>query len=168
MAMRRTRRDPEPGEFRDQLSNYNPPEFSGELERAISQDTMADVVISPFLQAGPEATIQQVVEMMNEHKTACVVIVKDRRPVGIFSEHDTMMRLADRYKQIKDLPVSKVMTPDPEVAFETDSPTRVLNMMVTGDFRHVPVVDADGCIKGIIGTRRLIAYLVNFFPGMSG
>ena len=51
------------------------------------------------------------------------------------------------------------MTPDPTVVFENDVPAKVINLMGTGHFRHIPVVDADGRLKGIIGGRRVTQYI---------
>ncbi len=55
--------------------------------------------------------------------------------------------------------MSAVMTPDPVCVYETDTPAKALNLMAVGSFRHIPVLDVDGKIVGIVGPSRTSAYL---------
>lgn len=166
---KRERRKPEPGEFVDPLSNYDPPVYADEMERSMCEDAVTVIDHKPFAAMVSQERISQVLSHMAQDNVACVVIVDhDAKPIGIFSERDVLNRVMDHYPEIAEHPIDEVMTHDPVVVHPTDSPARVLNVMVTGGFRHVPVVDADGHLVGVIGARRTTAYLQRYFPDIAG
>jgi len=55
--------------------------------------------------------------------------------------------------------LTEVMTANPLVVHETDSPGTALNLMAVQSFRHVPILSVDKKVVGIIGPRRLTDYL---------
>lgn len=159
MDRRRKRRAPEPGEYRDPLSNYDPPPYADDMERLLCEDTAAAIALRPMARVAPAAAVERVLREMAERDVACVVVTDRGRPVGIFSERDVLGRVAECFEEMAQRPIAEVMTPDPCVVYESDPPARVLTLMSAGGFRHVPVVNADGKLVGIIGARRLTAYL---------
>jgi len=163
---RRERRTPDGGEFEDPLSNYDPPAYEDDLERSLCEFTVQDSIrYEPFLSVKPDLPVRNVVKLMAAHNGASVVVVDDHnRPLGIFSERDVLIRVAERFEEVADQPVSEFMTPEPVMVHLHDNPAKVLNLMTSGEFRHIPVVDADERLQGIIGTRRLTAYLERHFP----
>jgi len=77
----------------------------------------------------------------------------------VFSERDVLNKIADCFEQVKDQPVSQFMTPQPVVVHESDSSAKALNLMAVGGFRHVPLLDLDDKVVGVIGPRRITNYL---------
>ncbi len=166
---RRERRKPEPGEFEDPLSNFDGPAYEDEFERSLSEDQAVAIEHRPFLAVMADQTIRSTMAMMAEKNIACVVVVNDEnQPVGIISERDVMTRVAGRFDQLADQPIAEVMTPEPVRVYAGDTPARVLNVMVTRGVRHVPVLDADNRLVGVIGARRLTAYLQKHFAEVAG
>ena len=91
-----------------------------------------------------EALIDDIVRELAEHKIGAVVIVDDARTVnGIVSERDVMWSLAQNGASCLRQPVKSIMTRDVVTCTEQDSITKIMELMTTGRFRHVPVV-ADG------------------------
>ena len=162
---RRERRQPEPGEFQDPLSNYDPKEYEDQLEHALLSDTVESIPFDDHLKARADMTVAEAIQLMNDNNFACVVLMDEQRtPIGIFSERDVLVRVSDRYEDVKDLPVSDIMTAQPLTAYNTDSLAHVLNVMVSGGFRHVPVVDQDNKLQGMVGVRKVTAFLQQYFP----
>jgi CBS domain-containing protein len=161
--MKRERRSPEPGDFVDPLSNYDPPTYADAFEKSLCEDEIGRLELRPFAKVEGHTSVRSVLAQMAEHNIACVVVVEDNKPIGIFSERDVLDKLADRYALVVDEPVRKYMTADPYIAYETDSPAQVLNVMGSGGFRHVPVVDVDNNVVGMVGARRMTAYLQQYF-----
>ena len=145
--------------FEDPLSNYAPPSYEDRLQRNLCEDRITEVKHQPFTCVERGASIRSVMARMVELDIACVMIVADERLTGIFSERDVLDRVAERFDQIKDEPIETVMTPDPASVYVTDSPAKALAMMALGGFRHVPVLDLDEQIVGMIGPRRVNSYL---------
>lgn len=166
---KRDRRPPEPGEFEDPLSNYDPPEFEDEFEKSLREDAVTRIDHRPFLSVPVGETVRSALAMMAERDVACLVVVNDAaQPIGIFSERDVLKRVSASFERMADQPVSAVMTESPMVVYASDPPAKVLNVMVNGAFRHVPVVDADGKLMGVVGVRRMIRYLQEQFPEAVG
>jgi CBS domain-containing protein len=105
--------------------------------------------------------------MQNEHR-GCVVITEDGTPdsrlIGIFTERDILYRVVDRGRNPATLPLSEVMTVDPDGVPRGATLAWVLNEMAVGGFRHVPVVDAAGRPVFVISVRDVVHLLVEFFP----
>lgn len=160
MGKRRIRREPEPGEFRDPLSNYDPKVYADELERSLCEDPLTVIECVPVCRVKADVPIREALATMAGENVACLIVVDDDdRPIGMFTERDVMTRVAGRYPGNADRPVESVMTNDPNVIYESESPAHALNIMGSGMFRHLPVVDVDGKLIGVIGARRMTAYL---------
>ena len=161
---KRERRGPEPGEFEDPLSNYDPQEFEDDFERSLMEDSVTSIPVKGYLKLPQTATVAEALRAMGEANDACVVVVDEQeKAVGVFSERDVLVRVARRYREVKDKPLSELMTAEPVVVHTDETPARALNVMVTGGFRHVPVLDESDRVVGMIGARRMTAYLERFF-----
>jgi CBS domain-containing protein len=73
-------------------------------------------------------------------------------------------RVLLEYDEIRDQPVRSIMTADPVFVSDSDSPAAVLCVMAVSGFRHVPVLDADGAIAGIVSPRRITEFLLEHSP----
>ena len=113
----------------------------------------------------PETTpIEDAVRMMLDQKIGAVLVTKDARPIGIFTERDVLQKLG-LGEVGKERPVSEVMTPDPETLGLDDGIAFALNRMVERGYRHIPIVDDQGRALGVLSVREVVAYLVSLMPG---
>lgn len=157
---RRERQEPEPGEFKDPLKNYDPPQYADDFEKSLCEDSVCVIEHEPYTAVTGQTPIRQTLRRMAEENIACVIVVDDEhKPIGILSEQDVVHRIAADYEHLMDDPIHTVMTPNPVIVYESQNPARVLNVMGTGFFRHVPLCDVDGKLIGVIGARRLMRYL---------
>ena len=53
-------------------------------------------------------------------EVACLVVAENMRLVGVFTKRDVLDKVALQFQEIKDRPVSGVMTSQPEFVYETD------------------------------------------------
>lgn len=158
--MRRKRRTASPGKFSDPLSDYSPPEFDDSLEEALCDNDLAAMELTPMVTVGLEVPVKEVMGRMSELGIACVLVIDDdHRLHGVFTERDVLDKVAEQYDHVKDLPIRVVMTLDPICAYEMEMPAKALNMMAVGNFRHVPVLDADDRLTGVLGPRRVTDFL---------
>lgn len=109
----------------------------------------------------PDASVRTAVQMMRDHRIGCVLVVDGARLVGILTERDLLLKLDDADLS---MPVSDLMTPDPETLCADDPISYVLNRMSEGGYRHVPLVDGDGRPTGIVSVRDVVHYLADSFP----
>ena len=109
-------------------------------------------------------TIESVVELLRTNKVGCVLVTNpDGRLAGIFSERDVLLKVLKGYPGNKNSPVSEYMTPDPVTQQPDATIGFVLNLMSTGGFRHMPILDSDGLALGIVSVKDVIDFIVKSF-----
>jgi CBS domain-containing protein len=109
----------------------------------------------------PSAPLVEAIRVMRENRVGCVLLVEAGRLVGIITERDLLLKLEEGDLQ---QPVSRLMTPEPEV-LRLDAPiVYALNKMSVGGFRHIPLVDDAHRPVGIVSVKDIIDYIVDFFP----
>ena len=73
-------------------------------------------------------------------------------------------RIGERGRNPSTLALSEVMTRDTETLPETARFAHLLNKMSVVGFRHVPVVDEEGCPVFVVSVKDVVAILVESFP----
>jgi len=150
-------------EFQDPLENYEPPVYSDKVEEALAEETVAAIQSQPFTTISPDAPIHSAVQVLAGLEIACLLVAEGEQLVGVFSERDVLDRVADRWEDLKDRPVREVMSGDPVFAYDTDSAAAALCVMAASGLRHVPVLDANEKIVGIVSPQRITAFLQQHF-----
>ena len=114
---------------------------------------------------GPDANICDSVDAMNadKSKSGCVLVVREGKLIGIFTERDILVKLAGKGKDWKVEKVSAYMTENPETLLCTANLAFALNKMTMGGFRHVPLVDADKRPIAVVAMKDVVSYLTSFF-----
>jgi CBS domain-containing protein len=110
-----------------------------------------------------DASVVSAVNAMNEHHTACVLVHKNGKLAGIFTERDVLRRVSFREGN-RSWKVESVMTPDPETLPPSASIAFALNKMSEDGYRHIPIVDQDGTAIGVLSLRNIVNFVVDFFP----
>ncbi|KDO28056.1 hypothetical protein SPRG_20216 [Saprolegnia parasitica CBS 223.65] len=81
---------------------------------------------------------------------ACNVVNATGQLVGILTDTDVTRRVLARDIDPETCLVSTVMTASPTCVRMTDPATDALNLMLQGHFKHLPVVDANGEVSGML------------------
>jgi CBS domain-containing protein len=149
----------EPEEFRDPLQNYDPKTYKDPLEKALAEETLASIQCTPVATITPDLPVRAAVKALAGMQVACLLVERDGRLVGVFSDRDVLDRVALEYEQVKDRPVSDFMTSDPVYAYENDSAAAALSIMAVSGFRHVPVTNIDQKVVGIVSPQRVTEFL---------
>ena len=98
----------------------------------------------------PEASVRQLVEVLDEHGIGAVVVSSDGTTVhGIVSERDVVRRLHLDGAAVLDHAVSTIMTAEVHTCPLGDAVQDLAAQMTRGRFRHAPVV-IDGKLAGIV------------------
>jgi CBS domain-containing protein len=97
----------------------------------------------------PDANMTAAIKLLGEKKIGAVLVMSQSRLEGILSERDIVRVLGERGAGALDEPVSSVMTHKVVTCKETDTVAELMEMMTTGKFRHLPVVD-NGKVVGLI------------------
>jgi CBS domain-containing protein len=98
----------------------------------------------------PSATVHEVVRLLEEYNLGAVVVSPDGREVaGIVTERDIVRRLVQG-TDFLDGPVSDIMTSEVQTCTAQDSVRSLMAIMTEQRIRHLPVVDDNGRMTGIV------------------
>ena len=104
----------------------------------------------------PETTIHDVVQAMEDRGVAAAIVVERDRPIGIFTTRDLMSRVVLRDLDAERARVGEVMTSKLVVVRADTDPVEARQRMIEHAVRHLPVVDGDGRVLGMLTMRRLL------------
>ncbi len=98
-----------------------------------------------------DATLSEAARLLARRRIGALV-VRDAQGglAGILSERDVVRAVAEESVAALARPVSAYMTRDVATCGETDSIDDLMEMMTQGRFRHVPVLDRDERLVGIV------------------
>ncbi|MBL7006045.1 MAG: CBS domain-containing protein [Spirochaetia bacterium] len=106
----------------------------------------------------PEDLLSQALLKLTQYKIGAIMVLDDNKAIkGILSERDIVRHLAGRIDCTTALPVSDVMTKSVTYVKPHQSLDDCLQLMTTGRFRHLPVVDNDELV-GIISIGDVTKY----------
>jgi CBS domain-containing protein len=107
----------------------------------------------------PEAKLATAIKILGERKIGAVLVMDKGHIEGILSERDIVRVLGERGAAVLDESVSAVMTRKVISCKESDTVSAIMEMMTTGKFRHLPVVE-DGRVVGLISIGDIVKWRV--------
>ncbi len=105
------------------------------------------------LTIAPKVTVREAARTMAERHIGAILVAENSRLVGIFSERDILNRVVAKELDPDKTEVESVMTRNPDCLPPTANLRQAMQLMVTHDYRHVPVVDGQQRILGVISAR---------------
>ncbi len=140
------------------LAGLDLPEAGRGLGGRLLTDRLGDLALSPVLELPPAATVADAVALMRRERHGCVLVRRDGRLVGIFTEWDLLTRVLNVGLDPGSTLLAEVMTADPVRLEANDPPAFAAHLMVARELRHVPVVDGDRLL-GFVSVRNLLRYV---------
>lgn len=99
----------------------------------------------------PDARISEAARSLATHRIGALIVQDaEGRIVGILSERDIVRGLADKDDACLTGRVRELMTAEVVVCREDDTLDKLSQVMTDHRIRHLPVVDADGHLAGIV------------------
>lgn len=155
---------PDPETFQDPLENYEPREYNDALEQALAEQPVTEIHAHPFVTIDEDTPVHAALEKLAGKDIACTLVVdKQQRLVGVFSDRDALDKVALEYDQVKDKPVRELMSSKPIRVREEESAAAALCVMAAAGYRHVPIVSADDTLIGMVSPRRVAEFLQQHF-----
>jgi CBS domain-containing protein len=108
-----------------------------------------------LLTAVPETTVDAAARLMAQRGVGAVMVVEDRKLVGIFTERDAVFRVIAQGRDAQTTRLNEVMTPAPITIDPGKSFGYALLLMHEKGFRHMPVLDS-GDLVGIVSARNAL------------
>ncbi|KAH0842517.1 CBS domain-containing protein CBSCBSPB3 [Fonsecaea pedrosoi] len=106
---------------------------------------------SQALQIKPSTTVAEAAQLMAAKREDCVLVTDDDdRIAGIFTAKDLAFRVVGAGIKASQVTIEQIMTKNPLCARTDTSATDALDLMVRKGFRHLPVMDENQDISGIL------------------
>jgi CBS domain-containing protein len=117
--------------------------------------TLADIMRPELIEVAPEDTLGEVAERMTALNMGAAAVKDFGRLIGIITERDLLKAMAERV-HTSEARVRQWMTEDPITApSDTDVEDAAETMLAHG-FRHLPVLDENGGVVGLVSLRRVV------------
>lgn len=108
----------------------------------------------------PDESITAAAKRMSEHNLGALLVVEDGKLSGIISERDLLKRVVAVGLDPDKTLVRQVATPKPVVVQAGETLAACYQILKEHNFRHLPVVDAEGRPLGVLSTRDLLRHMV--------
>ena len=137
------------------------------LARSVMEDNLGQLDRDEPICVTPDTPALEVVRLMNISNSGCALIVEDRKLVGIFTEHDALLKMTTDLSVpsavtggsiASAVPVGNLMSANPETLKEEDSVAEALNKMSLGRYRHIPFKKSDGTFA-VASIRSVLKYI---------
>jgi CBS domain-containing protein len=111
---------------------------------------------TPVLTIKPGDKVSSAVKIMAEKNIGAILVMDGDMLVGILSERDMVRKLLAEDKSAKETPVSAVMTKHPYCTDLDASIDSCIALMSKHRFRHLPVLDANKKLIGMVSMGDLV------------
>jgi CBS domain-containing protein len=126
--------------------------------------TAADIMTKSVVTKEPNDGIGRIAAEMQHRGIGSVVIVENRKPVGILTERD-FVRIVERVGALLEKNLAKDHMSKPVITVQSDAPLAdVMKIMSEKHVRHVIVLGKSREISGIISSRDLMKVARDFMP----
>lgn len=116
---------------------------------------------SRVLTIGPESSVLDAARVMNEHKIGALIVLDGERVRGIFTERDVLRRVVAEQKCPAETTVGQVMTDKVVTCRPEIEVDQARNIFMERRIRHLPVLDDDHKLVGMISIGDLNAWELN-------
>ena len=130
----------------------------------LEHDPISSLQLREAIRVRPETVIRAAVAKMSSHSLGCAVIVDDEgNPCGLFTEQSLLGALVNDVS-LDDHCVNEFAEASFEVVKTSEPVSRVWEAIRREGRRFVCVIDDDGNVVGVTGTRGVLEYVSEYFP----
>ena len=104
----------------------------------------------------PHVTVIDAVRIMARDRVGAVLVAEKSKLMGIFTERDLMLRVVQEQRDPTATLVRDVMTADVMTVTEAATHEEASSMMVLEHLRHLPILDGEGKVIGLLSMRALL------------
>jgi len=122
---------------------------------------LEDVMVEEVVTVEADSTVQEAVDLMNEHEIGCIVVVLRGKPVGIITERDMLTRVLAKSIDPEKIKVSEVMSAPLIVGKPQMDVEDAVKLMFKAKIKKLPIVH-DGRLLGLV----TLTDLTRFQPQM--
>jgi CBS domain-containing protein len=132
-------------------------------KKTIFEVVVRDInIVDPVQTCFENTSIAKALQMMQQSRIGNIVIVKDLKPIGIFTERDFLFKLAGKTLKLEETQISTYMTPNPVCMSMDDNLYKVITRMRSGRFRNVIIVDSGGLVRKVLSLQEIMNFITDW------
>ncbi|AEB95934.1 MAG: CBS domain-containing protein [Metallosphaera sp.] len=125
------------------------------------EEIVKDYMKTDVVSMEKNVTLREVTKMMTMKNVGSIIVTESGKPIGIITERDVVRAIGN--DKSLDEKAGVIMTSS-LITVREDSPiTGALSLMRTYNIRHLPVVNQEGKLTGIISIRDIARALDDMF-----
>ena len=114
-----------------------------------------DLMLKDVVTTNGNVSIKEAIEILFKRHIGCIVVVDDKQKcIGIFTERDAIRIVAQNVPL--DAAIKKIVTKNPFTVSEDSTFEEAKSVIKTQKIRHLPVINKDGKIVGLISVRHIL------------
>lgn len=114
--------------------------------------SVKDLMTTDVTTCSRSTPLNEVVDALHSAQFSCLIILEDKKPIGIITERDMVTILADMLKDVSwdNIAIENFMTPDPITITEDITLFEAVDIIRFENIRHVPVVNSADQLIGVL------------------
>jgi CBS domain-containing protein len=108
----------------------------------------------------PDASVYSAIELMADKRIGALLVIDEGRLVGVISERDYARKVVLNGRSSKDTFIREIMTSDPITIPCNATVDEAMRIMTESRFRHLPVIDPQGHVAGVLSIGDLVNWIV--------
>ncbi len=133
------------------------------IEEILQDVRIEEVTLRSAITTTPDTPLGEVYGLLEASQHGAVIVCDGDQVRGIFTERDMLYRTA--LEEIPaQTPIGELMTPDPVTLEPSARVAEAVALMTERGYRHIPLVDGDGCYVGLLASRNVLRFIADHFP----
>ncbi len=133
------------------------------VEVLLKEKKIYQIVNPKLVQAPSTISIKSAIDLMQQGKSGYIVLARNKKVEGLFSEDDVVMKILDKDVDWNK-PVSEFMTTNWAALKMTDSVGQAIDLMSERMLYYIPLVNEESELVNVLSVRTLIRFLSEFYP----
>lgn len=109
----------------------------------------------------PDITVFEALRVLVDKNVGALIVLDNEKVCGIFSERDYARRVIVKGRASKETLIREIMTENPISVTENDSIEDCMVKMTEKHIRHLPVIDHQDRLIGMISIGDVVKYIIN-------
>ena len=136
---------------------------SKQVDEILKEKKIYQIINPRLVKASPSISIRSAIELMQQNRSGYVVIADGKKVVGLLTETEVVRKILGETINWE-APASEFMLADPVVLNPKDSVGEAIDQMAAHNLYHLPLVNEQAELVGVISVRTLIRFLAGFYP----
>jgi CBS domain-containing protein len=125
-----------------------------------------DIMSKDVKAVANNTSVQEVVATMNKYDKDAILVVQSGKPTGIITVKDLLVRAVEAGQPLKNIIARMVYTNPLVTIVETATVEEAAKLMKNWSIKHLPIVDKEGALVGMINDRDVVYSVPALMPIM--